>query len=116
MALRIRGGTWHYHFKFDGKRYGKTTGLAATKRNETTAHDKEAKHRQALREGRSPRRIPAREFTEAAKAFLCGAETQYRAHPNSYRRIATSFASIKEFFGREAVSLLDEASVESYKC
>jgi len=76
MALRIRGGTWHYHFKFDGKRYGKTTGLAATKRNETTAHDKEAKHRQALREGRSPRRIPVREFTEAAKAFLCGAETQ----------------------------------------
>jgi hypothetical protein len=39
MSLRIRGGTWHYHFKFDGKRYGKTTGLAATKRNETAARD-----------------------------------------------------------------------------
>ncbi|HXM12623.1 MAG TPA: site-specific integrase [Terriglobales bacterium] len=114
MALRIRGGKWHYNFKFDGKRYGKTTGLDATKRNETAARDKEAEHRQALREGRSPRRILAREFPDAAKAFLGWAETQYRAHPNSYRRIATSFASIREFFGREAVSLIDEARVESY--
>jgi hypothetical protein len=29
--------------------------------------------------------------------------------------IATSFASIKEFFGREPVSLIDEARVECYK-
>ena len=67
-----------------------------------------------LREGRSPRRILAREFNDATKAFLGWAEMQYRAHPNSYRRIVTSFASIKEFFGRETVSLIDEARVESY--
>jgi integrase len=40
---------------------------------------------------------------------------KYRAHPNSYRRIATSFASVKAFFGREAVSLIEEARVEAYK-
>jgi len=114
MALLIRGGTWHYHFKFDGKRYGKTTGLEGTKRNETAARDKEAEHRQALREGRNPHRILTREFSDAAKAFLAWAETQYRAHPNSYRRIATSFASITEFFGREAVSHIDEARVEAF--
>ncbi|MGA2921155.1 MAG: site-specific integrase [Candidatus Sulfotelmatobacter sp.] len=115
MALRNRSGTWHYHFKFDGRRYTKTTGLAATKRNETEARDKEAEHRRALREGRSqPRKILTREFSDAAKAFLDWAETQYRAHPNSYRRIATSFASAKEFFGREAVSLIDESRVECY--
>jgi site-specific recombinase XerD len=114
MALRIRGGTWHYHFKLDGKRYTKTTGLAATQRNEIEARDKEAEHRRELREGRGPRRILIREFSDAAKAFLEWAETNYRAHPNSYRRIATSFASAKEFFGREAVSHIDEARVESY--
>jgi integrase len=115
MALRDRNGTWHYHFKLDGKRYTKTTGLAATKRNETAARDKEAEHRRALREGRSPRRILAREFTDAAKDFLLWAEVEYRAHPNSYRRIATSFSSAKEFFGREAVSRIDEARIEAYK-
>ena len=115
MALLNRGGIWHYHFKFDGRRYAKTTGLAATQRNETEARDKEAEHRRALREGRSqPRRILIREFSDAAKIFLEWAETQYRAHPNSYRRIATSFASAKEFFGRDPVSLIDEARIEAY--
>ncbi|HWX92772.1 MAG TPA: hypothetical protein VNY29_09080 [Terriglobales bacterium] len=33
----------------------------------------------------------------------------------SYRRIATSFASAKQFFGDEAVSLIDEGRVEAYK-
>jgi site-specific recombinase XerD len=76
MPLRNRSGILHYHFMFDGKRYGKTTGLAATRRNETAAH---------------------------------------RAHPNPHRRITTSFASAKEFFGRELVSLIDEARIEGYK-
>jgi site-specific recombinase XerD len=114
MALQNRSGIWHYHFKLDGRRYAKTTGLAATQRNETEARDKEAEHRRELREGRGPRRILIREFSDAAKAFLDWAETQYRAHPNSYRRIATSFASAKEFFGREPVSHIDDARVQDY--
>jgi hypothetical protein len=53
MPLRNRSGIWHYHFMFDGKRYGKTTALAATRRNETAARGQETEHRQALRGGRS---------------------------------------------------------------
>ena len=116
MPLRNRSGIWHYHFMFDGKRYGKTTGLAATRRNETAARDQEMEHRKALSEGRNqPRRILIREFNDAAKVFLDWTETQHRAHPNTHRRIATSFASAKEFFGPELVSLIDEARIESYK-
>src|SRR5580700_7634772 len=43
------------------------------------------------------------------------ATMQYRAHPNSYRRIATSMTSAAAFFGQEPVSLIDEGRVESYK-
>lgn len=116
MALRKRGGRWHYRFKLDGKHYGATTGLAATKQNETKAHQVEAECRQALMEGRNPsRKIQVREFGAAAKEFLEWAKGEYRAHPNSYQRIATSFASATEFFGREAVSLIDEGRLEAFK-
>ena len=101
---------------FDGKRYGKTTGLAATRRNETAARGQETEHLQALREGRSkPSRILIREFYDAAKTFQAWTEMQHRAHPNTHRRITTSFASAKEFFGGELVSLIDEARIEGYK-
>jgi integrase len=116
MALRNRGGKWHYRFKVDGKHYGATTGLAATKRNETKAQQVEVEHRQALLEGRNPsRKIQVREFSDAAREFLEWAKMRYRAHPNSYLRIATSFASAKEFFGRKAVSLIDDGELEDFK-
>jgi integrase len=116
MALRNRGGRWHYRFKVDGKRYAETTGLAATTRNKTKAQQVEAQHRLALLEGRNPsRKIQVREFDAAAKEFLEWAKMEYRAHPNSYQRIATSFASATEFFGREAVSLIDEGCLEAFK-
>jgi hypothetical protein len=40
---------------------------------------------------------------------------EYRAHPSSYLRIATSFASAKEFFKRDVVSLIDEDHLEDFK-
>jgi len=116
MALRNRGGVWHYRFMLQGREYSVTTSLAATKRNETTAQGMEADHRKALLEGkRGIRRIVVREFSDAAKDFLDWAKMEYRAHPNSEKRIATSFASLKDFFGREPVSAIDEARIECYK-
>jgi site-specific recombinase XerD len=56
-----------------------------------------------------------REFTDAAKEFLDWAKMEYRSHPNSCLRVATSLASAKEFFGHEAVSLIDEGRLEAYK-
>jgi integrase len=121
MALRKRGGKWHYRFKVDGKRYAGTTGWAATKRNESKARDVEAERRQALREGFNPsRKINVREFAAAAEQFLEWVKMEHQAHPNSYRRIATSFTSIKEFLEKEkksrvAVSLIDEGLLEDFK-
>lgn len=116
MALRRRYGMWSYRFKVDGKEYSGTTDLVATRQNETRANEIEAEHRLALREGRHPtRRIIVREFNDAAELFLKWAEVEYRAHPNSYKRIKTSFASAKQFFEKEPVSLIDERRIEAYK-
>ena len=91
MTLRNRNGIWNYRFKLDGKEYSGTTDLAATKQNTRAAQDKESEHRQRLRDGRRPLLpIQVREFTEATRHFLDWAKMEYRAHPNSYRRIATS--------------------------
>lgn len=117
MALRNRGGKWAYRFNFQGREHSGTTDLAATRQNKRDAQQIEAQHLQALKDGRNPKAqlIRVREFSDAAEQFLQWAEVQFRQHPNSYRRIATSFASAKEFFGKEPVSLLDEARIEAFK-
>ena len=115
MALTNRGGTWHFRFQLDGKSYSETTGLDATKQNKNEAEDG-GDYREALLEGHRPsRRVVVREFSDAATEFLEWAEGEYRSHPNSYRRIHTSFASAREFFGREPVSLIGEGRIEEYK-
>ena len=116
MALRNRGGRWHYRFKLDGKEYSGTTDLAATKQNLREAQQIESEHLKALREGRRPSlRVVVRQFSDAIRDFLQWAEVEYREHPSSYRRLKTSFASATEFFGRDAVSLIDDGRVEAYK-
>jgi integrase len=116
MTIRKRGGTWHYRFKLDGREYSATTGLAATARNETEARQFEAEHRKALLEGRAPLcRIVVREFTDAVHEFLRWTEMEYRAHPNSHRRIATSMTSAKEFFAKKPVGMICDADIEAYK-
>jgi integrase len=116
MTLRKRNGKWHYRFKLDGREYSGTTDLADTARNETQARRLEAEHRKALLEGRTPlRRLIIREFGDAAEEFLVWTKMEYRAHPNSHRRIATSLASAREFFARKPVSTIEESEIEAYK-
>ena len=116
MPLRERNGIWHYRFKLDGREYSGTTDLVATKQNMRKAQDQESEHRQGLREGRRLLRpIRVLEFSEAICDFLEWATMNYRAHPNTYRRLATSLTSAKQFFGKEPVSLIDEGRLEEYK-
>ena len=116
MSIRNRGGIWHYRFKLDAKEFSGSTDLAATERNRNKARQMEAEHRQGLMEGRRPlRRIVVRPFPDAAKEFLEWARAEHRAHPNTSRRLVTSFASLTNFFGNEPVSLLDEGRIEAYK-
>lgn len=116
MAIRNRNGIWHYRFKLDGKEYAQTTGLAAIKRNRNEAQSVETNHRTALREGRNPsHKIQVRTFKDAATDFNGWAKAEYRAHPNSAKRIKTSFASLTEFFGDTPVSLISAGRIEEYK-
>ena len=116
MALRKRSGKWHFRIKVDGKSYAETTGLAATERNMRKAQQIELEFIQALQEGRNPtRRIVVRKFSDAADDFLTWANAHYREHTSSFKRIKTSFASAKAFFGSDPVSLIDEGKIDNYK-
>jgi integrase len=116
MTLRKRNGKWHYRFKLDGREYSGTTDLADTARNETQARQLESEHRKALAEGRTPiRRLVVREFEDATQEFLAWSKIEYRSHPSSHRRIATSLASAREFFSRKPVSTINESQIEAYK-
>ena len=116
MSLRNRGGKWHFRFQLDGKEYSQTTHLAAIKRNQIRAQQIELEYRQALMEGRNPsRRIVVRSFSDATEEFLAWTEMEYRQHPNSGKRIRTSLASARAFFGQQPVSLIDAARIEAYK-
>jgi integrase len=107
---------WHYRFKLDGRNFSGTSDLAATARNKTEARRIEGEYRKALLEGRSPaRRLIVREFTDAVGEFLEWAKSEYRAHPNSYKRIRTSMTSAKEFFRDKPVSTIYESEIEGYK-
>ncbi|HXE08456.1 MAG TPA: site-specific integrase [Acidobacteriaceae bacterium] len=116
MAIRNRNGKWHYRFELDGREYSGATDLAATARNESAARQTEAEHRKALVEGRSPsRRLVVRQFDDAVTEFLRWAQTEYRAHPNSYKRIRTSMTSAKEFFAQRPISTIHDGDIEDYK-
>jgi integrase len=116
MSVRNRGGKWHYRFKVDGREYAATTGLAATKLNLKRAQAMELELHQSLLEGRHPtRKLVVRSFNDAADDFLTWAEAEHQAHPNTYKRLATSFTSLKLYFAATPVGLIDGAQIEAYK-
>lgn len=116
MAIRKRSGMWHHRFKLGGRSYSGTTDLAATQRNESDARQLEADHRKALLEGRSSlRRLTVCGFATGVGEFLEWAKSEYRAHPNSYKRIRTSMTSAKELFKDKPLSAIYEAELEAYK-
>jgi integrase len=115
MSVRRRSKTWYFQFQLDGRTYVRSTGLAATKQNRTKAEQQEQEYKTALTEGRRPsKKLAVREFNDAAAQFLEWAEVEYK-HRNSYKRLVTSFASLRAFFDREPVSAIDETRVEAYK-
>jgi integrase len=76
----------------------------------------EQKFRDALLEGRRPtRRIKVRKFRDAVADFFIWGKAHYREHPNSFKRIKGSFASLLLYFALEPVSLIDAGMVEDYK-
>jgi integrase len=80
---------------------------------ERVQHSRILEHQCALRDGHhSPHRILVREFTDAADEFLRWVEVEHCDHRNTYRRVAISFTSLKSFFSRQRVGLVDDARMK----
>ena len=116
MAVIGANGKWHFRVMVDGKRYRRSTGLAATARNKTIAEDQERAFRRRILEGRlEPVRIRARLFSDAAAEFLAWADEHHRGKPRTALRLRTSFASLQRFFAQTPVLHLSEGAIEDYK-
>jgi integrase len=115
-GLRSKNGRWHYRFKHQGRTWSGSTALAATERNASAALSELVKAREKVRNGQEDRlSIKTMPFGEAAEKFLRWAEGEHRAHPGTAKRLRTSFASLKRFFGNAAVHSIGPNSVEEYK-
>lgn len=116
MSIRNRNGKWEWRFWVDGQEYSEVTDLGATKRNEAEAHRREQRARDLVEQGKGHLlRIQVRSFNEAAEQFLIWAKGEYREHPNSAKRLAGSFASLIQFFGRRPVSAITAGALEDFK-
>lgn len=90
--------------------------MAATPQNMRKAAKSETAALEALEQGQQPaRRVAPKSFTEAVEEFLVVAETRYRAHPSSFKRIKTSLSSALVYFGKTMVNLIDAAKIDLYK-
>lgn len=115
MPIRERNGKWHYRFYVNGREYSGQTGLDATARNETAAMRKEAEARSLVLEGKERLlKLEVQPFNDAARQFLQWADGHYNEHPNSAKRIRTSFASLLEFFKKTPVTSITPGRIDDY--
>ena len=116
MPLRKRHGKWNIRFWVNGHEYTEPTDLAATERNRSAAARIEAELYGRVLEGKSGTlRLKVQPFREAAEQFLVWADSEHREHPNTGRRLRTSFVSLSAFFKSFAVSSITSGNVEDYK-
>jgi integrase len=116
MALRIRGGKFHYRFELNGREYNGSTHLVASERNRAKAAAIEARARVMAEDRQQPAAKPAViSFTDAAQEFLRWAEAEHRAHPATARRLGGSLTSLTAHFGERQLSSITAGDVEAYK-
>lgn len=117
MSLRKRSGKWHYRFEYKGQEYTGSTDLAATSQGKKEAALIEAAVLTELKKGTRPTaKIEVSTFRETVVSkFLPWAKGEYRAHPNSYKRIKTSLSSALVYFDKLPVSAIDAAKIDDYK-
>jgi integrase len=116
MPIRNRHGIWHYRFWLDGREYTGSTDLVATERNKNAATRAEAKARELVVSGRSHElRLQVKPFSDAAADFLLWADGEYTEHPNTAKRLHTSFVSLLRFFRNAPVSSILRGHVNDYK-
>ena len=93
---------------------GEQTGLAATSQNLSVASELMEQHKARLLLG-EPEPIGAIPFNEAADHFQKATDAKHQAKPATARRIETSLASAREYFGnRPMAELSEEFEVDNY--
>lgn len=112
--LRQRGGRWHYQFQHGGRLYSGSTGLEATRQQQTAALSKALELRRMLEQGQEPPdKLSVIPFSDAAREFLAASELSMKI--SSHRRIKVSLVSAEAWFGARPVSLITPADVEAYR-
>lgn len=116
MPIRNRRGIWHYRFWLDGREYTGSTDLVATERNRNAAVRVEAKARELVISGRAHElKLQVKPFSDAAAEFLLWADGEYTEHPNTAKRLHTSFVSLSQFFRNVPVSSVLRGHVNDFK-
>jgi integrase len=117
MPVRTRkSGKLEWRFKVNGHEYSMVTDLVDTPRNQTKVQRMEADARRLVLEGHaSELRLLVQPFNSAADSFNKWAEGEYRAHPNSWKRIRGSMTSAKLMFGKRPLSSITRGDIEDYK-
>lgn len=115
MGLRNRGGKWHYKFCAAGRTWTGDTGLVATERNRNAALMAEAEARKLVRDGRGDQlKVTIKPFSDAAGQFIEWSKGEYRARPNTWKRLRGSMTSLKEFFGNMPLHSITVGQVQDY--
>ena len=116
MGVRNRNGLLEYRFTYRGQNVSQATGLEDTAQNRKLAAEIEATHRGRLREGAlGIQKVQARPFSDAIDEFVQHEKLARKGKENTWRRIKTSSASLKTFFGKKTVYLISQSDIENYK-
>lgn len=116
MPIRVRGGKWHYRFEVNGAEFTASTDLVASEPNRIKAGRIEAKARELVLAGKQELlKIEVVRFDDAAGKYLDWARAEYASHPETARRLRTSFASLLVFFARQAITAITAGNIEDYK-
>jgi integrase len=115
MSIATRNEKWFYRFWALNREWSKDTGLAATERNRTAALLMESEARKLVKQGRGDTLdLSPTTFTNGAVAYIVWAKGEHRDHPSTWKRIRTSFTSLKAFFHLKPVHMIGVAEIQDY--
>jgi integrase len=113
MYLEKRGNVWSYEFRFDGRRYRRSSGVSNKKEAATIA----AAFRTALAKGEvgiiERKKIPT--FKMAMAEFLKWSEREHAAKPATHRRYRVSSVALLKHFKDLPLEKITSDEVEKFK-
>lgn len=113
MYLEKRGKVWWYEFRFEGKRYRRSSAVS----NKNNAREIASAYRTALAKGEvgitERKKIPS--FKAAMAGFLSWSEKEHAAKPATHRRYRISTVALLKHFRDVSLEKITPDEVEKYK-